>query len=71
MYTGPRLDFSLENNEPAKNFSVALEVGMQYDINKHFFIDGAYSFSFENQIATDSFDTGSRRNFRFGLGYKF
>ncbi|WP_431157992.1 outer membrane beta-barrel protein [Winogradskyella poriferorum] len=71
MYIGPRFDFILDDKALAKNFSLAAEFGVEYDISKHFYINASMSASLENQIVIDQFNTGSRQNFRLGLGYRF
>lgn len=71
LYIGPRFDFILNDRPAAKNFSLAAEFGVEYDISKRFFINAAISSSLENQIVIDQFNAGSRQNIRFGLGYKF
>lgn len=72
LFVGPRLDFILDDRPTnAKNFSLAAELGLEYDISKNFFINATMSYSFENQINLDQFNVGSRQNIRFGIGYKF
>ena len=71
LYLGPRFDFILDDKPLAKNFSLAAEFGVDYDISKRLFINASMSASLENQIVIDQFNVGSRQNLRFGLGYKF
>jgi len=71
MTLGPRMDFLTNDRAGARNFSMAAEIGAQYNITKQFFLDASYSVGFENQIVINPIRTGSRNNLRFGIGYKF
>nr|WP_321234267.1 outer membrane beta-barrel protein [uncultured Psychroserpens sp.] len=71
VFFGPRLDFLVDDNEIAKSFSVAAEIGIQYNFSSHFFIEGSYSLASENQVRVSAFDSGSRSSVRLGIGYKF
>lgn len=71
LFLGPRFDFILDDKPLAKNFTLAAEFGLEYDITKRLFINASMSASLENQIVIDQFNTGSRQNLRFGIGYKF
>lgn len=71
MTFGPRMDFLANDRDKARNFSMAAEIGVQYNITEKFFVEGSYSISSERQVVIDPIRTGSRNNLRFGVGYKF
>ncbi|WP_460218717.1 outer membrane beta-barrel protein [Psychroserpens sp. MEBiC05023] len=71
MFFGPRLDFLIDDNDVANSFSVAAEIGVQYNFSNHFFLEGSYSLASENQVRVSAFESGTRSSFRLGIGYKF
>lgn len=81
LYAGPQLDFSFEQNsfdEDYKNkrFGASIVLGVQYNIDSHWFIDARYNHGVTNQFPVfqgiDSpVDYGKKTSFNIGLGYKF
>lgn len=70
IFIGPRMDFLIDDRESINSFTPSAEFGVQYNFSKHFFIEGTYSLSSENQIKIDDYLSGSRSNFRLGIGFK-
>lgn len=71
LFFGPRMDFLLDDREPAARFGVSVEVGLQYNFNKNFFIEASFSSGLSNQILINELESGSRGILRLGVGYRF
>jgi len=70
IFLGPRLDFLVDSSDGHNNFTPAVEVGVQYNFSRSFFMEAAYSISSESQIYSDGNNGGTRTNLRLGLGFK-
>lgn len=76
LTAGPKLDFVLNNDDEIydfNNFSVSIEMGMQYELTKRIISEFRYSVGLLPQIndfALDIYD-GKRNTLRLGLGYRF
>lgn len=80
-FIGPKLDIIMDDDGDSfesgsyrfNNFGFSLDVGLQYDISKRFFVETRYSWGFTKQITDIQLDIneGKPNTFRIGLGYKF
>ena len=74
LFVGPKLDFLVDEVSDGEKFDplgLSLEIGVQYNFAKRFFVEGRYGYSFTNQVDFGEFYSGARRTLRFGVGYKF
>ena len=87
VFAGPKLDVSSVKRFPLSTvdrnaIGVSFEIGAQYNINKHFFIEGRYSQGFTDQYGDFRFPNCSGgipvevgtldpKTFRLGIGYRF
>lgn len=73
-FAGARLDIMINDNNHYYNYrknniGTSLNFGLEYDISKHFFIQGYYSFSTEKYTIADY--KNQLLNIQVGIGYKF
>jgi len=75
---GGEIDYFYDNNQffsDKKEFGGAFILGVQYNINSHWFIEARYTHGFTDQFPVfyynDDFVFGKKRIVSFGLGYQF
>ncbi|WP_299110295.1 outer membrane beta-barrel protein [uncultured Winogradskyella sp.] len=77
IYGGAELSYSFHSNTNSfnadKEFGGALILGLQYNINSHWFIDARYKHGFTDQFAMpfDFNHYGKSRTVSVGVGFKF
>ncbi|WP_298500478.1 outer membrane beta-barrel protein [uncultured Algibacter sp.] len=54
-----------------KPFGIGANFGVQYNINKNWFLDARYSYGYSNQIRVFNYLTGSKQSYSLNVGYKF
>ncbi|MBC3847806.1 porin family protein [Winogradskyella echinorum] len=79
FYGGTELIYSFDSydnyNAKDKEFGGSFIFGMQYNINKHWFIEVRYNHGFTDQFSIGRYGEspmfGKKRTISFGVGYKF
>lgn len=72
LLAGPNVGFLLNAGEGTKTLNFGLDLGLSFDLNEDFSLDGKYNFGLSNLIEGGNSDFSSKLSgFFFGLSYKF
>lgn len=80
VYLGPQLEYNKTYESPTlsratQEFTTSLNLGAQYNINKHWFIEARYNYGLSDKHLITAHDGvpsyGKKSSFNFGFGYKF
>lgn len=72
LLAGPNFGFLLDAGEGSKTLNFGLDLGLSFDLNENFSLDGKYNFGLSNLVEGGNSDFSTRLSgFFFGLGYKF
>lgn len=73
ILAGPRLDVNAKPKHVtfSSPLGISAELGIQYNINKHLFIEARYDYGFTNSSKIFGNNLVDANNFRVGLGFKF
>lgn len=72
LLAGPNVGFLLNADEGFKTLNFGLDLGLSFDLNEDFSLDGKYNFGLSNLIEGGNSDFSSKLSgFFFGLSYKF
>ena len=69
-------DDSIFRGSTPENVTASLTLGTQYNINNHWFLEARYNYGLADEHVVDNTFIGTpyfgkKRNFSFGVGYKF
>ena len=72
---GPKLDVVANKSIEGALYeplSVSFSLGVQYNISRHFFVEGRYGLGLSNELITNgNSETFGRNTLRLGIGLKF
>ncbi|GEL09420.1 Outer membrane protein beta-barrel domain-containing protein [Flavobacterium glycines] len=72
LLAGPNLGFLLNAADGFKTFNFGLDLGLSFDLNDKFSLDGKYNFGLSNLIEGGNSDFSTKLSGAFfGLSYKF
>ncbi|OYX82152.1 MAG: hypothetical protein B7Y83_15730 [Flavobacteriales bacterium 32-34-25] len=72
LLAGPDFGFLLNAGEGTKAFNFGLDLGLSFDLNEEFSLDGKYNLGLSNLLEDGNSDFSSKLSgFFFGLSYKF
>lgn len=72
LLAGPDFGFLLDAGEGTKTLNFGLDLGLTFDLNENFSLDGKYNLGLSNLIEGGDSDFSSKLSgFFFGLSYKF
>ncbi|MEL1242337.1 porin family protein [Flavobacterium flavipallidum] len=72
LLAGPDFGFLLDAGEGVKTFNFGLDLGLSFELNEEFSLDGKYNFGLSNLIEGGNSDFSTRLSGAFlGLSYKF
>ncbi|MFC3335819.1 outer membrane beta-barrel protein [Flavobacterium palustre] len=72
LLAGPDFGFLLDAGEGSKTLNFGLDLGLSFDLNEEFSLDGKYNFGLSNLVEGGNNDFSSKLSgFFFGLSYKF
>lgn len=72
LLAGPDFGFLLDATEGSKSLNFGLDLGLSFDLNEIFSLDGKYNFGLSNLVEGGNSDFSTKLSgFFFGLGYQF
>ncbi|MEY2868216.1 MAG: hypothetical protein RIR01_640 [Bacteroidota bacterium] len=72
LLAGPDFGFLLDAGEGIKTFNFGVDLGLSFDLNDKFSLDGKYNFGLSNLIEGGNSDFSTKLSGAFlGLSYKF
>lgn len=72
LLAGPDFGFLLDAGEGSKTLNFGLDLGLSFDLNEDFSLDGKYNFGLSNLVEGGNSDFSTKLSgFFFGLSYKF
>ncbi|MFA9187864.1 porin family protein [Flavobacterium sp. FBOR7N2.3] len=72
LLAGPDFGFLLDAGEGTKSFNFGLDLGLSFDLNEDFSLDGKYNLGLTNLVEGGNSDFCTKLSgFFFGLSYKF
>jgi len=72
LLAGPDFGFLLDAGDGSKTLNFGLDLGLSFDLNENFSLDGKYNFGLSNLVEGGNSDFSTRLSgFFFGLSYKF
>ncbi|WP_053992436.1 outer membrane beta-barrel protein [Mangrovimonas sp. TPBH4] len=83
VFAGPKLDiylgnslhwrdsFQFNSSDKVSILTPSFEIGTQFDMSKHFFIEARYSFGLDTYVDSEINGKWNRNVLKVGVGYKF